>query len=104
MRGLLEAGVEFDGIFCGDDEAALGAISALQGAGQRIPEDVSVAGFDDLPFAPFVVPALTTVRAPIEQVGREAVRQLARLIRGETAEPLTLLPTQVVIRNSCGCK
>lgn len=101
---MLKRGVDFDAVFSGDDESALGVLTALQAAGRHVPDDVAVVGFDDVPFAPFLAPALTTVRAPIEQVGREAVRQLVRLIRGEQAEALTLLPTEVIVRNSCGCK
>jgi len=104
VRDLISRGVEFDAVFTGDDEAALGVLSALHAEGRRVPEDVSIAGFDDEAFAPFLFPPLTTVRAPIEQVGREAVHQLVHLIRGEPAESLTLLPTEVIIRNSCGCK
>ncbi len=103
IKELLEKGRVFDAIFCGDDEAALGSLGALQAAGRRVPEDIPVVGFDDLPFAPYLAPPLTTVRAPTEQVGREAVRQLIHLMRGEPAEALTLLPTQTIIRNSCGC-
>ena len=73
-------------------------------AGRLIPQDVAVVGFDDIPFARYLSPALTTVRAPIEEVGREAVRQLVRLINGEQAEALTLMPTELVIRESCGCQ
>lgn len=104
VRDLLARGVDFDAIFCGDDDSALGAFTALQEFNRLIPDEVAVVGFDDVPFAPFLSPPLTTVRAPIEQVGREAVKQLVRLIRGEGADPLTLLPTELVIRNSCGCK
>jgi len=96
-------GVEFDAIFCGDDDAAIGVFSALQRAGRLIPDDVAVVGFDDVPLARFLTPPLTTVRAPTEQVGYDAVRQLVRLMRGERAEPLILLPTELVIRKSCGC-
>jgi len=103
IHELLGRGVRFDAVFSGDDEAGLGALSALQASGRAVPGEVSVAGFDDLPFAPFLTPALTTVRAPIEQVGREAVQQLIHLMRGEPAAPLTLLPTRIVLRNSCGC-
>ena len=60
-------------------------------------------GFDDVPVARYLRPALTTVRAPIEQVGREGVRQLVRLIRGQQAEALVLMRTELVIRESCGC-
>ena len=96
-------GLDFDALFSGDDDAAIGVLSALQRAGRRIPDDVAVVGFDDVPVARFLSPPLTTVRAPTEQVGREAVGQLVRLIRGERPEPLILLPTELVIRKSCGC-
>lgn len=103
LQQLILDGLEFDAVFAGDDDAAIGAMRALRLAGRVIPRDVSVVGFDDVPFARYLSPALTTVRAPIEQVGREAVRQLARLMNGEHAEPLTLMPTELVIRESCGC-
>ena len=64
---------------------------------------MAVVGFDDVTFARYLSPALTTVRAPIEQVGREAVRQLVRLMNGGQAEALTLMRTELVIRESCGC-
>jgi DNA-binding LacI/PurR family transcriptional regulator len=103
IRQLLVEGVEFDAVFSGDDDASIGVITALQGAGHKIPEDVAVVGFDDVPIARFLTPPLTTVRAPIEEVGRDAVHQLVRLIRGEEAKPLILLPTELIIRKSCGC-
>jgi LacI family transcriptional regulator len=103
IQQLLSDGLAFDAVFAGDDDAAIGAMRALKLAGRLIPQDVAVVGFDDVPFVRYLSPALTTVRAPIEQVGREAVRQLARLINGEPAETLTLLRTELVIRESCGC-
>lgn len=99
---LLE-GVEMDAIFAGDDEAAMGVITALRRARKRIPQDIAVVGFDDLPLSRHLTPALTTVAAPIEEAGRVAAEQLIRLIRKEYAKPLTLLPTGLVIRHSCGC-
>jgi DNA-binding LacI/PurR family transcriptional regulator len=104
VKQWLENGIEFDAIFAGDDLSALGAITALQGAGRRVPEDVAVVGFDDIPLARFISPPLTTVRAPTEQTGKDAVTQLVHLIRNEPAESITLLPTELVIRKSCGCK
>ena len=62
-----------------------------------------VAGFDDGLLSQYLDPPLTTVRAPIKEVGRSAAEQLLRLIRTGQAEPLTLLPTELVIRRSCGC-
>ena len=69
----------------------------------RVPQDVSLVGFDDTFLSRYLTPPLTTVRAPIEQVGQEAVRQLVGLIRGGRADALVLLPTELVIRRSCGC-
>jgi|YNPNPStandDraft_1061719.scaffolds.fasta_scaffold07758_2 LacI family transcriptional regulator len=103
VAGWLTDGQVMDAIFAGDDEAASGAIAALQRAGRRVPDDVAVVGFDDLVISRHLNPPLTTVRAPIEQTGRVAVEQLVRLIRTGTADPLVLLPTELVIRRSCGC-
>jgi DNA-binding LacI/PurR family transcriptional regulator len=99
----LADGLAFDAIFAGDDGSASGALLALTQAGKRVPQDVALVGFDDAPIARYLRPQLTTVRAPSNQVGREAIRQLVRLIEAGTAEPLTLLPTELVVRQSCGC-
>ena len=103
VQQMLAAGVEFDAIFAGDDDTAMGVYRALKMAGRVIPRDVAVVGFDDVQFARYISPALTTVRAPIEEVGREAVRQLAKLMNGGQAQALTLMRTELVIRESCGC-
>jgi LacI family transcriptional regulator len=103
VRKWLAEGLEVDAIFGGDDEAALGAIAALSQAGRQVPEDVAVVGFDDVNLARHLTPPLTTVRAPIEEAGREAVRQLVCLVHDEHADPLVQLPTRLVIRRSCGC-
>ena len=100
---VLSTGLEFDAIFAGDDDNAVGVIQALRAAGREIPGDVSVAGFDDSLFARILTPPLTTVRAPIEQVGQAAVSQLLCLIRSEPVEPRLVLPTELIIRQSCGC-
>jgi len=103
IQKLLADGIEFDAVFAGDDDASIGVYRALKQAGRLIPQQVAVAGFDDVQFSRYLSPALTTVRAPIEEVGREAVRQLTRLINGEQAQALTLMRTELVIRESCGC-
>ncbi|HSL41947.1 MAG TPA: substrate-binding domain-containing protein [Anaerolineales bacterium] len=103
IQQLLLDGLDFDAVFAGDDDAAIGVMRALKLAGRVIPDDVAVVGFDDVPFARYLSPALTTVRAPIEEVGREAVRQLVHLMNGEQAEALTLMRTELVVRESCGC-
>jgi LacI family transcriptional regulator len=91
-----------DAIFAADDDSALGVLAVLREAGIRVPEDIAVVGFDDIPLARHLTPPLTTVQAPTELAAREAVHQLIRLIRTGEADLLTLLPTQLVIRRSCG--
>ena len=105
MKTFLKDGAhpEFDAVFAGDDDAAVGVFDALKEAGLRIPEDVRVVGFDDSRMAPFLTPPLTTVRAPTEEVGRSAARQLFCLLEGKAPEPATLHPTEMIIRRSCGC-
>ena len=104
LEQLLLEGVEFDAIFTGDDDSAVGVMLGLRQVGRRVPEDVAVVGFDDSIFTQTLVPPLTTVHAPTELVGREAVRQLIHIIRGESVEPRLVLPTVLVIRRSCGCQ
>jgi len=104
IQELLLDGLKFDAIFAGDDDSAIGAIRALKRAGRLVPQDVAVVGFDDVPFARYLSPALTTVRAPIEAIGREAVHKLVQLMNGHQVERLTLMSTELVIRESCGCQ
>jgi DNA-binding LacI/PurR family transcriptional regulator len=94
----------FDAVFTGDDAAALGVLQALGEWGLSVPEDISVAGFDDSLIASLVSPPLTTVRAPTYQVGSIAVQKLIDLIEGREVEPITLLPTEIILRRSCGCE
>jgi len=96
--------VAFDAIFTGDDDAAIGALKALQQHGLRVPEDVAVIGFDDLGFAPFLNPPLTTVRAPTETVGRIAAERLFGLLENQPSEDVVILPTEIIFRRSCGCQ
>ncbi len=76
---------------------------ALRRAGKRVPEEIAVVGFDDVSLSRHLNPPLTTVRAPIETASYLAARQLVRLIRNDEARPITLLPVELVIRQSCGC-
>ena len=93
----------FDAVFTGDDDAAIGALTAIQETGLRIPEDVSIVGFDDSRLSPYLNPPLTTVRAPTEEVGRCAANLLFNLIKEQPANLVTLLTTEIIIRRSCGC-
>jgi DNA-binding LacI/PurR family transcriptional regulator len=103
VERLVAEGVEFDAVFAADDDSAGGALIALTRAGKCVPEDVALVGFDDSLVSRHLSPPLTTVHAPTELVGREAMRQLLRLITAGEAEPITLLQTRLVIRRSCGC-
>ena len=103
VERLLADNVKFDAIFTGDDESAIGVLLALRQAGLLVPGEIAVVGFDDSTFASTLLPPLTTVRAPTEQVGRQAVRQVVRLIQGEQVEPRLVLSTEMIIRQSCGC-
>jgi len=104
IQKLLKNEIAFDAVFAGDDDAAAGVIAALKLTRRSIPADVAVVGFDDVPFSRFISPPLTTVKAPIEQVGREAIRLLAQCIQKQTCEREVLLPTELVVRQSCGCQ
>jgi len=103
MKNFLTRNREIDAVFSGADDSAIGVMSALRESGYRIPEDVSVIGFDDLRLSAFLTPPLTTVKAPTELVGRMAAQQLFDLIVGKDVKTTTVLPTEIVIRRSCGC-
>jgi DNA-binding LacI/PurR family transcriptional regulator len=88
-------------IFCGNDLIAMGAMNALEEAGVRVPDDVSVIGIDDIAFAFLARPPLTTIRVPREQLGKiafEALQKILKLKRGKGAE--YYLETELVIRKS----
>ena len=95
--------VEFDAIFTGSDDAAIGVFRALQEHSIRIPDDVSVVGFDDLGFGRFLDPPLSTVRAPTEAVARIATERLFSLLENQPSDGTMVLPTEIILRRSCGC-
>ncbi|GAB4515202.1 MAG: LacI family DNA-binding transcriptional regulator [Anaerolineae bacterium] len=92
-----------DAIFVASDTMALGALRALREAGLRVPEDVAVVGFDDLPPAVQAEPQLTTIHQPIDQIGQLAVETLLDVIDNPTHPPRRVfLPTELIVRASCG--
>lgn len=100
---LLQGERRFTALFAGNDTIALGAMKALRKRGLRIPEDVAVVGFDDLPFSAFTDPPLTTIRNPGVAQGELAAKKLMALLRHEAVpEPVTFLETELVVRESCG--
>jgi LacI family transcriptional regulator len=91
-------------LFSCNDALALGAIEAARTLGLRVPQDVSVVGFDDMPVAQWSAPPLTTVRQPFAEMGRTAMRRLLRLAAGEQlASPRIELATELVVRKSSQC-
>jgi LacI family transcriptional regulator len=90
---LLEAAQPFSAIFAQNDQMAVGAIRALREAGFRVPDDVSIIGFDDIPLASYFDPPLTTLRQPMEELGRQAALLLVKTIQNAGR-----LPEQVSIR------
>ena len=102
-RELIERGVPFTALFAYNDLSAIGAIWALREAGCRVPQDVSVMGFDDVPIAIYSDPALTTVKQPLEEMGGIAARALIERIEN-TAEYRTeiVVEPELVVRGSTG--
>jgi LacI family transcriptional regulator len=101
LASLLDAGVEFTAVLAGNDLMALGCYDALAERGLRCPEDVSVIGFNDMPFADKFAPPLTSVRIPHHEMGRRAAEQLLARIGGEVDGPaLTVLGAELVERGS----
>lgn len=89
-------------IFAGNDRQAAGVYRALREAGISVPGEMSVVGFDNLPFTELLSPPLTTIHAPRLELGRTAAAMLLRLINGESIEaPRVVLPTQLLERQSC---
>ncbi|WP_309115209.1 LacI family DNA-binding transcriptional regulator [Saccharothrix sp.] len=99
MRDLLAARRDFTAVIAESDMMAIGILRALHEQGLRVPEDVSVTGFDDIDLCAFTEPPLTTVRQDAEAMGTSAVRALLGIIDGTTAPPI-VLPTEVVARQS----
>ncbi len=92
-----------DAVFCASDAMALGALRALREAGKGVPEEIALAGFDDMPFSARADPPLTTVRQPIQRNGSVAVDTLIDLVNHPDSPPRRIiLPTELVIRASCG--
>ena len=94
-----------DAVFAASDAMAGGAIRALQEEGYKVPDDVAIIGFDDIPSACMTVPPLTTIKQPIRQVGSVAAKTLIKMIEQPQKESYhIILPTKLVVRSSCSRK
>lgn len=98
--GALAEYPEVSAVFCANDRVALGLYHALHERGVRVPEGLSVVGFDDLPWSAFLGPPLTTVRQPGREMGALAARRLLELLQGESPPPSTLVEPELVVRAS----
>ena len=103
IRLLLEREPRLDAVFVQSDLMAVGVLAGLSAAGRTVPTEVAVVSCDDLAFAAYLNPPLTTVRLPLAETGARAVELLLRLTRGEEVDPApVILPAELVVRASCG--
>lgn len=96
---LLDSGTSFSAIFTANDQMAYGAMLALHHRGLRVPQDISLVGFDDVAGSTYVVPPLTTVHNPVQEIGQLAARAMLGLLAGE--QPVAVVPApRLVVRES----
>jgi LacI family transcriptional regulator len=104
MQQLLQQQPRPEAVFAANDQMAIGAMAAVYESGLRIPEDIALAGFDDIEPARYLRPSLTTVHQDIVGQGQLAVRMLlARINNSQAPVETCVIPTELVIRRSCGC-
>lgn len=101
-REILDRGTDATAILLGNDYLAAGALAALSAYAVRVPEQISVASFNDNDFAAYLVPSLTTVRLPIAEIGRAAASYLVATLHGRRARAPKRLPVELVVRDSTG--
>lgn len=101
---LLQRGIRPTAIFAANDAMAIGALSALREAGLRVPDDIALAGFDDIPMARYMDPALSTVHVDISALGEHATLRLLAAVRDKDRHEhrAETVPTTLVLRRSCG--
>lgn len=98
---LLAEPLRLDGLFCANDEMAIGAQQAIRQAGLRMPEDIAVIGFDDIRFARYADPPLSTIRQPMSAIGETAMRLMIQLLEERpSAERELILPHELIVRGS----
>jgi LacI family transcriptional regulator len=100
-RELLSRAQRPTALFAANDLSAIATMTAAQGLGLTVPDDLSVIGFDNVPESAMASPPLTTIRQPLQQMGAEALRLLVDLLAGIERETHVRLPTDLVVRASC---
>ena len=102
MRSLLTSSEPPSAVFVASDIVALGALRAIKSAELRVPQDLAIVGFDDIPLAEHISPPLTTVRVPAQELGSTAARMLLEMIQTGKRPPSVVLKTELMVRESCG--
>jgi LacI family transcriptional regulator len=103
MNEILRNRVIPTALFAGNDTIAIGAMAAIRAAGLSVPADIAVVGFDDLPFAAFTNPALTTVRSQAKELGEHAARAAISLLEGKPVGiRRRVILLELIVRESCG--
>jgi DNA-binding LacI/PurR family transcriptional regulator len=100
MRLLLERAPDLDAVFAASDLMAVGALAELRRQGRRVPDEVAVVGFEDSVLARHTNPPLTTVRQPVEELGRTMARILTDITQHGAPRQQLTLPTELVVRES----
>jgi LacI family transcriptional regulator len=98
LRQLLEQHPDVDALFASNDQMALGALKTTRELGKRVPEDLAIVGFDNVPEAPYFSPPLSTVRQDLDGLGRSAVKELGRLIEARQQEDAEIEPRTITLR------
>ena len=101
---LLRQNPDVTAIFALNDKMALGAMKKMNELGLRVPQDVAVVGFDDIPQASFAIPGLTTIHQPLYEIGKLACERMVELIHGKVSRVQEVIPIYLTVRESCGAR
>jgi len=103
MNNIAEMADKPTALFTGSDEVAAGIISEAKKLGLKVPDDIAVIGFDDQPIAKVIEPALTTIRQPIEEIGRKTMEVMVSLLSNDQKSTAKVfeLPLKLIVRESC---
>lgn len=100
MQKLLNEKPDLDAVIAANDEMAIGAMRCLAEAGKKIPEDISIVGFDDIPAAAYLVPTLSSVKAPVSAMLEMAIEQMFAQLEGKEISPAPLFHSELELRES----
>ncbi len=99
-KRILENNKEVTAIFCASDLMAITAMRAIRDMGKRVPEDISIAGFDDIVLSSHTTPPLTTVKQDFKERGKVAIREIEKILKTNNSNPFVEMPYKIVIRES----